>query len=59
MIILLLFFCSGATALGFRQYLVRGLQLKPDSEVLRYLGRILVRNGILQPQELQVIETGP
>ncbi len=42
-----------------KQFLVRGLQLEPDSEVLRYLGRILVRNGILQPQELQSIETGP
>ena len=31
--------------------LLRGLQLEPDSEELRYLARILVREGILQPPE--------
>ena len=32
--------------------LLRGLQLEPDSEQLRYLARILIRRGILQPAEV-------
>ena len=32
--------------------LLRGLQLDPDSEELAYLSRILMREGILKPQEL-------
>jgi spermidine synthase len=32
--------------------LLRGLQLDPDSPELAYLSRILVREGILKPQEL-------
>ncbi len=31
--------------------LLRGLQLEPGSEQLRYLSRILIREGILQPAE--------
>ena len=32
--------------------LLRGLQLEPNSEVLNYLSRILLREGILQPTEV-------
>ncbi len=37
-----------------KAFLLRGLQLEPDSDVLHYLGRILVREGILQPEETQI-----
>jgi len=32
--------------------LLRGLQLEPDSDELKYLSRILIREGILQPSEI-------
>jgi spermidine synthase len=32
--------------------LLRGLQLEPDSDQLRYLSRILIHRGILQPTEV-------
>ncbi len=35
--------------------LLRGLQLEPDSEQLQYLSRILVRRGILRPDEIPPI----
>jgi hypothetical protein len=35
--------------------LLRGLQLEPNSEQLRYLSRILVRRGILRPDEIPPI----
>jgi hypothetical protein len=35
-----------------KKILLRGLQLEPDSEVDQYLARILVRENILQPEEI-------
>ena len=35
-----------------RQVLLRGLQLEPSSPFLPYLGRVLIREGILQPSDL-------
>ena len=35
-----------------KSILLRGLQLEPDSEELKYLSRILIREGILQPSEI-------
>jgi spermidine synthase len=34
-----------------RTILLRGMQLEPDSEQLRYLSRILARRGILRPRD--------
>jgi hypothetical protein len=34
------------------QVLLRGLQLEPKSQSLAYLGRVMIREGILQPSEL-------
>lgn len=42
-----------------KKILLRGLQLEPDSIVLNYLGRILVREGILQLSDLGSGESIP
>ena len=38
-----------------RAILLRGLQLEPDSEQLRYLAPILVREGVVQASELELV----
>jgi len=35
-----------------KSILLRGLQLEPDSAELRYLSRIMIRQGMLQPSEV-------
>jgi tetratricopeptide (TPR) repeat protein len=37
-----------------KRVLLRGLQLKPNSIILKYLQRILVREGILQPSDMPI-----
>jgi spermidine synthase len=37
-----------------RRVLLRGLQLEPDSEVLQYLARVLVREGLVLPLESEI-----
>jgi tetratricopeptide (TPR) repeat protein len=37
-----------------KNFLERGLQLEPDSELLQYLARVLEREGILPPQQTTV-----
>jgi len=42
-------------AAAAKSILLRGLQLEPDSDQLRYLSQIMVRRGILQPDEVPPI----
>ena len=44
--------CVWATIPQAKAVLLRGLQLEPDSDELHYLSRILVRRGILKPDEI-------